>query len=168
MCAATRYEICASLAHKYGLPEADEYRSLADTMLAKLGADQIVAPFNAQLSDSWSIPRPSWIGASLSSSFSASYTRRREKLSRASFAGNDWSTVQEIIDQEYAWQKSDWCTVPRLYGKTPYRHHLKNRVFFNLTMFIRHSRRRYPWKRAHSVTPSCLWPRQTRVCAEFG
>lgn len=124
MCAATRYEICASLARKYDLAEAEEYKILADTMLAKLRADQIVAPFNPKLSDSWSVPRPSWIGASLSSSFSESYTRRREKFSRASFAGSDWGTVQEIIDQEYAWQKSDWCNVPRLYGKTLFHEYL--------------------------------------------
>lgn len=117
MCAASRYEICASLAQKYGLPEANGYRELADAMLAKLSADQITAPFNAQLSDSWSIPRPSWIGASLVSSFPASYTRRREKFSLSSFAGNDWKTVEEIIDHEYDWHKSDWCNVPRLYSK---------------------------------------------------
>lgn len=136
MCAATRYEICASLAQKYDLPEAKEYRSLADTMLAKLSADQIVAPFNSQLSDSWSVPRPSWIGASLSSSFPVPYTRRREKFSRASFAGNDWDTVQEIIEQEYAWQKSDWCNVPRLHGKTRFHHQLKSRLFFSLDLMV--------------------------------
>ena len=129
MCAATRYEICASLAQKYDLPEAEEYKSLADTMLARLSADHIVASYNPQLSDSWSVPRPSWIGASLSSSFAESYTRRREKFSRASFAGNEWNTVQEIIDQEYVWQKSDWCNVPRLYGKHVFQFpNLKNPV----------------------------------------
>lgn len=136
MCAATRYEICASLAQKYDLPEADDYRSLADTTLAKLSADHIVAPFNAQLSDSWSVPRPSWIGASLSSSFSMSYTRRRERFSRASFAGNDWDTVQEIINQEYTWQKSDWCNVPRLHGKMRFHHFLKSRAFFLLYSMV--------------------------------
>lgn len=136
MCAATRYEICASLAQKYDLPEAEQYRFLADTTLKELSADQIVAPFNPQLSDSWSVPRPSWIGASLSSSFSVSYTRRREKFSRASFAGNDWDTVQEIINQEYAWQKSDWCNVPRLYGKMRFHHHLKSRASIALYLMV--------------------------------
>ena len=123
ICAASRYEICASLAEKYDLPEAKEYRVLADTMLAKLRAEHFAAPFNEQLSDSWSIPRPSWIGASLSSCFPASYTRRREKFSRASFAGNDWKTVEEIIKHEYDWQKSDWCNVPRLYSKMSFHSH---------------------------------------------
>lgn len=136
MCAATRYEICASLSQKYDLPEAEQYRSLADTMLKELSADQIVAPFNPQLSDSWSVPRPSWIGASLSSSFSVSYTRRREKFSRASFAGNDWNTVQETINQEYAWQKSDWCNVPRLYGKMRFHHPLKSCASFPLYLMV--------------------------------
>lgn len=118
ICAASRYEICASLAQKYDLPEAKEYRALADSMLSRLSADHFVAPFNDKLSDSWSVPRPSWIGASLSSSFPASYTRRREKFSRSSFSGNDWKTIEEIISHEYDWQKSDWCNVPRLHGKT--------------------------------------------------
>lgn len=117
ICAASRYEICASLAQKYGLPEADGYRDLADTMLSRLSADHFEAPFNPGLSDSWSTPRPSWIGASLSSAFPKSYSERRRKFSVASFGGTDWSTVKEIIDQEYAWQKGDWCNVPRLYGQ---------------------------------------------------
>ena len=117
ICAASRYEICASLAQKYGLPEATEYKDLADSMLLKLRADHIEAPFNPGLSDSWSTPRPSWIGASLSSAFPKPYSERRRKFSMASFGGKDWNTVKEIIDQEYAWQKGDWCNVPRLYGQ---------------------------------------------------
>lgn len=120
ICAASRYEICASLAKGYGLPEATEYRVLADAMLQKLRADHIDAPFNPGLSESWSVPRPSWIGASLSMSFPKFYTKRRERFSLASFKGNDWKTVQEILDQEYEWQKSDWCNVPRLYGRRAY------------------------------------------------
>lgn len=118
ICAASRYEICASLAHKYGLPETEEYKSLADSMLSKLRADHIEAPFNAGLSDSWSTPRSSWIGASLSSAFPKAYSERRRKLSVASFGGTDWNTVREIIDQEYEWQRGDWCNVPRLYGQS--------------------------------------------------
>lgn len=117
ICAASRYEICASLAQKYNLPEADDYRDLARSMLLKLSADHIEAPFNPGLSDSWSTPRPSWIGASLSSAFPRPYSERRKRFSMASFGGTDWTTVQEIIDHEYAWQKGDWCNVPRLYGE---------------------------------------------------
>lgn len=117
ICAASRYEICASLAQKYGSPDADGYRDLARSMLSKLSADHIEAPFNPGLSDSWSTPRPSWIGASLSSAFSKPYNERRRKFSVASYGGTDWTTVREIIDQEYEWQKSDWCNVPRLYGQ---------------------------------------------------
>ena len=116
MCAASRYEICASLARKYGLPEANDYEQLAKTTLQKLSSDHIVAPFNPGLSESWSVPRPSWIGASLSTSFPAAYAKRRERFSRASFSGNKWPIVQEIIDEEYEWQQADWCNVPRLYG----------------------------------------------------
>ena len=117
ICAASRYEICASLAQKYGLPEAEEYKKLADSLLSKLRADHIEAPFNPGLSDSWSTPRPPWIGASLSSAFPKSYSERRRKFSVASFGGTDWNTVKEIIDQEYEWQRRDWCNVPRLYGQ---------------------------------------------------
>ena len=118
ICAASRYEICASLAEHYGLPEANSYRDLANSMLTKLHADHIEAPFNSGLSDSWSKPRPSWIGASLFSAFPNSYVERRTRFSLASFGGKNWTTVQEIIDQEYTWQKHDWCNVPRLYGSS--------------------------------------------------
>lgn len=117
MCAASRYEICASLAKDYGLLEASEYKVLAKNMLEKLKVDHIEAPFNPGLSESWSIPRPSWIGASLFTSFPKFYAKRREKFSKSSFKGDDWKAVQEIMDQEYTWQKSDWCNVPRLYGE---------------------------------------------------
>lgn len=117
MCAASRFEICASLAKEHGLPEAHEYKALANAMLDKLRVDHIDAPFNPTLSASWSVPRPSWIGASLSSSFPTFYAKRRERFSRASFKGDDWKSVQEVLDQEYDWQKSDWCNVPRLYSK---------------------------------------------------
>lgn len=52
ICAASRYEICASLAQKYDMPEADDYSDLASSMLSKLGADHIEAPSNPSLSDS--------------------------------------------------------------------------------------------------------------------
>ena len=118
ICAASRYEICASLAQKYGMPEAESYQTLARSMLSKLGADHIEAPFNHGLSDSWSTPRPSWIGASLFSAFPKSYSQRRTKFSLASYGGRDWATVQEIMNQEYPWQRGDWCNLPRLYGES--------------------------------------------------
>lgn len=116
MCAATKYEICASLANKYELPDALEYRKLADEMLEKLSAGQMDAPFNPGISQSWSVPRPSWIGSSLQSSFPKFYARRRETFSRASYGGNNWEDVRTVLDQEYDWQRADWCNVPRLYG----------------------------------------------------
>lgn len=118
ICAASRYEICASLAQTFDLPEADDYKNLARSMLANLSADHIEAPFNPGLSNSWSLPRPSWIGASLASAFPKSYSQRRTKFSLASFGGKSWAIVQEIINQEYTWQRSDWCNVPRLYSQS--------------------------------------------------
>ena len=119
ICSATKYQICASLAEKYGLTEATEYRDLANNLLKKLSLDHIDAPFSSKLSDSWSVPRPSWIGASLESSFPKYYAKRRAKLSISSYEGK-WNEVREILDQEYDWQKSDWCNVPRLYSmKSP-------------------------------------------------
>lgn len=73
ICAASRFEICASLAREYGLAEADGFKVLADAKLENLRADQIDAPYNSQLFNSWSVPRPSWIGASLASSFPTFY-----------------------------------------------------------------------------------------------
>ena len=52
MCAATKYEICASLAEQYELPDASDYRRLAGEMLKKLSMDQIDAPFNPSISQS--------------------------------------------------------------------------------------------------------------------
>lgn len=168
ICAASRFEICASLAREYGLAEADDYKALADAKLKNLRADQIDAPYNSQLFNSWSVPRPSWIGASLASSFPTSYSRRRERFSRASFSGTDWKTVREIILDEYKWQKSDWCNVPRLYGK------ILSFFFFPLLpevnpaniheSFPRHLRSSSRWKWLHSPASSSLRPRRTRVC----
>lgn len=117
MCAATKYEICASLAKQYGLQDASAYRHLADEMLHKLSADQIDAPFNPNIFKSWSVPRRSWIGSSLKTSFPKYYGLRRDTFSRASYGGTSWDDVQSILDQEYDWQKANWCNVPRLYGQ---------------------------------------------------
>ena len=87
ICAATIYQICASLAESYGLSEAAEYENLAKKMLEKLSVDHIDAPFSPKLSDSWSVPRPSWIDASLDSSFSKYHAKRRATLSIASHGG---------------------------------------------------------------------------------
>lgn len=116
MCAATKYEICASLAKQYGLPDASEYRDLADEMLKKLRMDHIDAPFDPRISHSWSIPRPSWIGSSLRGSFPKYYTMRRDTFSKASYGGTAWDDVRTILDHEYDWEKADWCNVPRLHG----------------------------------------------------
>ena len=116
MCAATKYEICASLAEQYKLSEASEYRSLAKKMLSRLSIDQIDAPFNTSISQSWSVPRRSWIGSSLQTSFPKFYASRRERFSKASYGGKSWEDVQTILDEEYEWQRADWCNVPRLYG----------------------------------------------------
>lgn len=116
MCAATKYEICASLGEQYELSDASDYRRLADEMLKKLSTDQIDAPFNPSISQSWSVPRPSWIGSVLRTSFPKFYTIRRETFSRASYGGTAWDDVRTILDQEYDWQRADWCNVPRLYG----------------------------------------------------
>ena len=122
ICSATKYQICASLAERYGLTEATEYRNLANNLLKKLSLDQIHAPFSSNLSDSWSVPRPSWIGASLESSFPKFYAKRRAELSISSYRGK-WDEVRRILDEEYDWQKSDWCNVPRLHGmKSPESH----------------------------------------------
>ena len=115
ICAATKYQICASLAENYGLSEAAEYENLAKKMLEKLSVDHIDAPFSPKLSDSWSVPRPSWIGASLESSFSKYYAKRRATLSIATHGGR-WDEVQRVMDEEYDWQKADWCNVTRLHG----------------------------------------------------
>ena len=119
ICSATKFQICASLARGYGLPEAAEYEKLAKGMLENLRIDDIDAPFSQQLSDSWSVPRPSWIGASLDTSFSKHYAKRRATLSLASFEGR-WDEVKRVIDEEYDWQKHDWCNVPRLHRKWYY------------------------------------------------
>lgn len=115
ICSATKYQICASLAEKYGLTEATEYRDLANNLLKKLSLGHIDAPFTSKLSDSRSVPRISWIGASLESSFPKHYAKRRANLSISSYEGK-WDEVRKILDEEYDWQKSDWCNVPRLYG----------------------------------------------------
>ena len=116
ICAATKYEICASLAEKYELDEADGYRSLAESTLKILSLDGIRTSFDSTITESWSVPRPSWIGASLRASFPRHYARRRDRFSKASYGGQDWEEVQNIIDQEYEWQRSRWCNVTRLFG----------------------------------------------------
>lgn len=115
ICSATKFQICASLAEKYGLPEVEEYRNLANNLLKKLSLDHIEAPFSPKLSESRSVPRSSWIGASLESSYTKYYAKRRAKLSISSYEGK-WDEVRKVLDEEYEWQKSDWCNVPRLYG----------------------------------------------------
>lgn len=116
MIAASKYEICASLCKSYGIADADQYKTEAAKKLADLREAGFDAPFDPNLSDSWSVPRPSWLGSQLEGSFSPFYVARRNKFSLASNKGS-WGEVEEIIDQEYDWQKSDWCNVTRLYGR---------------------------------------------------
>lgn len=117
MCTVTKYEICSSLAEKYGMfDDAKEYKALAESVLEKLSLDDIKVPYNAEVFESWSSPRPSWIGASLEISFPRFRAQRRAIFSKASYAGK-WDEVNRIIDEEYDWQKCDWCNVPRLHGK---------------------------------------------------
>lgn len=140
ICNATKYQICASLAEKYGLTEATEYRNLANDLLKKLSLDHIDAPFSPKLSESWSVPRPSWIGASLESSFTKYYAIRRAKLSISSYEGK-WDEVRRILDEEYDWQKSDWCNVPRLYGMKSPNSYLTELLSSRYLSLIRHQRR---------------------------
>ena len=140
ICGATKYQICASLAEKYGLPEATEYRNLANNHLKKLSSDHIDAPFSPKLSESWSVPRPSWIGASLESSFTKYYAKRRATLSISSYEGK-WDEIRKILDDEYDWQKSDWCNVPRLYGMKSSESYFTKLLSYHYLSLNRHQRR---------------------------
>ena len=119
MIGASKYEICATLCEKYGLADAQGYKEQAEKKLAELKEAGFNAPFNPNLSKSWSIPRPSWLGTQVEDSFSPFYVARRNRFSIASNKGS-WKEVEEIIDQEYEWQKSDWCNVTRLYSTDSY------------------------------------------------
>ena len=117
MCAATKYEICASLAKEYGLhEEARQYSELFNEVLDMIGRYRTKTSLTTAHYNVWATFRPSWIGASLTESFPKFYTQRRAAFSKALYGGKDWSHAEKIIDDEYEWQKSDWCNVPRLYG----------------------------------------------------
>lgn len=117
MCAATKYEICASLAEEYGLrEEARQYSALLNETLHMIGHIRTDTSFATAHYNVLATLRPSWIGASLTESFPKFYAQRRAAFSKALYGGKDWSLVEKIIDDEYECQKSDWCNVPRLYG----------------------------------------------------
>ena len=112
---ASKFEICANLCLKYDLKEAEAYRAEAEKELLELRRADFEADFDPTLSDSWSIPRATWLGAQVEDAFSPFYIARRNRFSIASNQGV-WKEAEEIIDQEYEWQKGDWCNVTRLYG----------------------------------------------------
>ncbi|KAL9100497.1 MAG: hypothetical protein Q9163_004136 [Psora crenata] len=115
ICAATKYDICASLARKHGLPEAKGYEDLYAETLELIGWERTRASLETANYDIWATSRPSWIGASLKDAFPKYYVQRRDTFSKALFSGGDYSVVEKIIDDEYEWQKGDWCNVPRLF-----------------------------------------------------
>ena len=116
MCAATKYRVCASLAEQYGLSEAKDYANLYAETLALIGRERTTASLATAHYNIWTTLRPSWIGASIRKAYPEPYARRREIFSRASYGGQDLSAMEKIIDEEYDWQKLDWCNIPRLFG----------------------------------------------------
>ena len=116
ICSATKYGVCASLAEQYGLPEAKDYANLYAEAVDLIGWERTTASLATAHYNIWTTFRPSWIGASLRKAYSEPYARRRETFSRASYGGQELSTMEKIIDEEYDWQKSDWCNIPRLFG----------------------------------------------------
>ena len=158
MCAATKYGICASLAEEYGMPKAKDYARMHEETLALIGWERTMASLETAHFDTWATPRPSWIGASVVYAFPESYARRRQAFSKALYHGGDLSLVDKIIDNEYDWQKSDWCNVSRLFSEITTSKLIPLRTYLRIKSQIHQPKQRMLVASQHYIKPPTTMP----------
>lgn len=116
--AASKYEVCAALAARYSMSDAEAYRSLQQEKLDRIrelsGVDVVR---NTGLASARSGEVAVWLGGSLFSSYSRHYANLRRSWQEAVTSGT-WSDGEKVLSREYEWRRGEWFNIGKLSGES--------------------------------------------------
>jgi hypothetical protein len=115
---SSRYEICAALARKHSVKDAEEYERLARAARQKIDeADLDNAEVSEKPDAHWADSKKTWLGGSSVRSYPQAYARARQNWQDAISQGR-WADATKILQQGYDWQRAEWFNVARLRSKS--------------------------------------------------